>query len=281
MRAMGTWFALAFMPAQRRHSRAWLRLALGREPRIGEVFRHFFAFEESLMLKLRVIDGLFHRCDYAPDATGFRDWLQGDYPALLGTFHVGVSDLLGFLLGDREKRLVHLVRLRVGNSHDTDALTARFGAHLKFVWINKPEEMLFALKEAAAAPGAIAMQCDRVEFASRAEPFEFFGGQRLFPFTIYHLSRVFQRPVVLSIGLQVDADHSVLHDSPVFRPVPGESREETRLRGRAHFQVFLQKLEGLLRQHPWAWFNFTPLNPPAASDRVDDGGGVGVGAPQP
>src|SRR5688500_17056054 len=48
-RKFGTWFALATMPEQRAHSRAYLRAITGRQPSLREVFRHFFAFEEFLM----------------------------------------------------------------------------------------------------------------------------------------------------------------------------------------------------------------------------------------
>lgn len=267
LRVAGTWVALVAMPRQRRHSRAYLRVVLGREPGWRDLFQHFFAFEESLMLKLRVIDGRDHSCRFDPVGGGFAQWMEEGFPVLLGTFHVGVSDLLGFLLGGKKKRQVHLVRLRVGNSDDTEALLRRFGDQVKVVWINEPADMLFALKEAASAPGAIALQCDRVEFSSRTEVFDFLGARRVFPFTLYHLARLFGRPVVLTVGLLESAGHSILHDSPVFWPIEGESPEAARLRAREHFQAFLSRLEALLRKEPWVWFNFTPLPPEAAPPR--------------
>jgi predicted LPLAT superfamily acyltransferase len=126
--------------------------------------------------------------------------------------------------------------------------------------------MLFALKEAAETSDAIAMQCDRVEFSSRAEVFDFLGARRLFPFTIYHLAHVFQRPVILSVGTPVSPTESLLHDSPVFWPDPDQSREVNIARGREHFQAFLFQLEELLRENPFLWFNFLPLNPPKEDD---------------
>jgi predicted LPLAT superfamily acyltransferase len=267
MRLAGTAVALAVMRTPRRHSREYLCAVFGRAPTRREVFRHFFAFTEALLLKLRVINGRPHRCDLAEDSTGYREWLPAGYPVLLGTFHIGPSDLLGFMLGSREHRLVHLVRLRVGNSHDTERLAAQAADYVRFVWVNDPRELLFALKNAAESGGAIAMQCDRLEFSARAEAFEFLGARRLFPFTIYELARLFQRPVILSFGVQESATRSVLHDSPVYRPAAAESREASHARAREHFQAFLRKLEVMLRAHPYLWFNFTPLNPPPPEDR--------------
>jgi len=304
LRALGTAIAMAGMPAQRQHSRAYLATVLGHPPTLGDVFRHFFAFEEALMLKLRVANGRAVPCDCTPSGQPFLDWLATGGPVLLGTMHVGVSDMLGFQLGGqvnsarnsqpsdmgettmprlpagtggtdvppvgleckisaKGKRRVYLVRQRVGNSHDTERLAARFGDWLRFIWVNDPGEMLFALKTAAATGDAIALQCDRVEFATRTEAFDFLGARRLFPVTIYHLARIFDRPVILTVGLPTPAGRSRLYGAPRFDLVPGEPRGAARARAHEHFQNFLRQVEGLLREQPYLWFNFAPLNPPA------------------
>jgi predicted LPLAT superfamily acyltransferase len=262
LRWIGTWIALVNMPAQRAHSRAYLRALTGREPTRREVFAHFFAFEEFLMLRLRVAHGAAHRGELAPDATGFRRLLETGEPALLGTFHVGHSDLTGFLLGPQENRRVFMVRQRVGNSHDTEVLGARFQKWVSFVWVNEPENLLFALKDAIGAGGSVALKCDRLEFSAKTEAFEFLGARRLFPFTIYHLALIFRRPVVLCVGMPAGPGLSVVHSSSLF--VPDASGKAANLaRAREHFQGFLVQLEALLREQPLLWFNFTPLNPPA------------------
>lgn len=267
LRALGTWIALTFMPAQRRHSRAYLALVLGRAPTLRDVFRHFFAFEESLMLRLRVANGRPVPCEINPSGQPFYDWLRAGTPALLGSMHVGVSDQLGFQLGDKGNCPIYLVRQRVGNSHDTEKLGALYGNRLRFIWINDPSEMLFALKDAAARPGAIALGCDRYEHSARAEAFEFLGARRLFPFTIYHLALIFQRPVYLSVGLPLGRDRTQLHGVPAFEPRSGESKAAALARAREHFQTFLQLVESLLREQPYQWFNFRELNPPAEEAR--------------
>jgi len=261
-RMLGTWVALANMPAQRVHSRAYLRAVTGREPTLREIFRHFFAFEEFLMLRLRIAHGLAHRGELAPDATGFRELRASGETALLGTFHVGHSDLTGFLLGPQEGRRVFMVRQRVGNSHDTEVLGSRFGSWVSFIWVNDPSNLLFALKDAIAAGGSVALKCDRLEFSAKTEAFEFLGARRQFPFTIYHLALIFRVPVVLSLGLPAGPGRSTVWSSPLFRP-DGAGKAANLVRARAHFQEFLLRLESLLRDDPWLWFNFTPLNPPA------------------
>lgn len=260
LRMMGTWFALAGMPAQRAHSRAYLKAVNRREPTLLEVFRHFFAFEEFLMLRLRVAGGSKHRGILSPDAHGFREFLASNSPALLGTFHVGHSDLTGFLLGPQEQRRVFMVRQRVGNSHDTDILGARFGKWLTFIWVNEAENLLFALKDAIASGGSVALKCDRLEFSAKTDVFEFLGARRRFPFTIYHLAQIFDVPVVLSVGFPHARGETIIYSSP--RYVPDVSNKAASLeRARAHFQEFLRFVEAKLHEMPEQWFNFLELNP--------------------
>ena len=259
LRYAGTWVAVLAMPRQRRCSRDYLRAVLGREPGLAGVHRHFFEECEALMLKLRVADGLPYRCVLEPEAVDLDGWLAREFPVLFGTFHVGNSDLTGFMLAGQERRRVHLVRLRVGNSHDTDALTSRFGDLLRFVWVNEPAELLFALKEAGASGDAVALQCDRREHSARSESFHFLGAERVFPFTIYHLSLIFERPVILSFGEPDGPNRSIVRASPAFVPVAGEPREAALVRARAHFQAFLRRVEAHLRTHPYQWLNFLPL----------------------
>lgn len=259
---VGVGIAVLGMPRQRRRSREYLALVLGRAPTGADVFRHFHAFAQVLLTKLRAAGGTPHRCEVAPDGrAGFFALARDPAPALFGTMHLGHSDLLGYLLADFRKR-VSIVRLRVGNSRDTRELGRRFGAWVEFLWVNEPANIPFALKDALARGCSVALQCDRPEFSARLEPFAFLGARRRFPFTLYHLAFVFGAPVILCVGLPAGRDATCIHASPVYRPTG--DRAADRARAREHFQAFLAQIEALLRAHPYQWFNFGPLNPPAA-----------------
>lgn len=260
---IGTWIGLANMPVQRAHSRAYLRLVLGREPTLVEVWRHFFAFTDSLMLKLRAARGVRVAGHLEPEnAAAFEALVASGRPALFGTFHFGDSDLLGFLLGERG-RSVSLLRLRVDNSTDTRLLGERFG-NVSFLWVNDPSNLLFELKNALQAGQSLAMKCDRLEFSAKAEAFRFLGEWRLFPFTIYHLAVLFQRPVVFCVALPGAARDSLrVFASSVFEPDATLDRAANLQRARQHFQGVLAHLETLVRQQPLQWFNFLPMNPVA------------------
>jgi len=198
----GAAVAMALMTNQRNCSREYLTAALGRPPRLTEIWGHFYAFARFLLIKLRVARGVHHwgRMDPTHDGN-FEAFMAREEPAFFGTFHFGQSDLLGYLLGSRFRRRVFMVRLQMGNATDTRLLGRLFGQWVSFIWVNRPEDLLFALKDAVASGGSLAMQCDRLEFTAKTEPFDFLGGRRMFPFTIYHLAVLFGRPVVFCTGI--------------------------------------------------------------------------------
>jgi predicted LPLAT superfamily acyltransferase len=260
----GTWVGLACMPAQRAHSRGYLATVLGRPPRLLEVWRHFFAFADYLMLKLRSSRGAPVTCTVAPENAAELAALTGSgRPAFFGSFHFGGSDLLGYLLSELGRR-VTILRMRVGNSDDTRLLAERFGGQVSVLWINDPANLLFDLKTAIEAGESLALKCDRLEHSAKTAALRFLGATRLFPFTIYHLAILFNKPVVFCTAVPSGAPDALLvHASTIFTPDPAAGRVANTAAAQRHFQMVLTQLEGLVREHPFQWFNFLPLNPEA------------------
>lgn len=259
----GTWVALAFMPERRGHSRDYLGVVLGRPARLTEQWRHFLTFMDSWMLNLRAGDGAALSCELDDEnGEAFETLMRSGQPALFGTFHFGCSDLLGYLLGERGRR-VSILRLQVGNSHDTALLGRRYGGRASFLWINDPASLIFDLKAAIEDGRSLALKCDRLEFSAKAEPFHFLGVKRIFPFTIYHVALLFGLPVVFCVAVPEAGPNGMrIISSPVFMPAPTAGRAANLQAARLHFQGVLDQLESLLRARPFQWFNFLPLNPP-------------------
>lgn len=258
---LGTWFALPVMPEQRRASLDYLRTLTGRSVGLRAVHRHFFALMENLWTRLRVGGGREHHFHFAENNphTAFEALARSPEPVIFGSLHVGQSDLLGCFLRNFGRR-VHVIRLRVANAYDQEQLAARFADSLRFIWVNEPRELFFALKESLDSGAALALQCDRVEFGTRHAGFRFLGADRLFPVTIYHLAYLYRRPVVFAFSFPSGRDCGVVHAGPILPPPTG-NREDYFARAHAHFQQVLYQLETLLREHPYQWFNFTRLNP--------------------
>lgn len=265
VRQLGTWAAVGLMPTQRRHSREYLTAVLGRRPRRRDVYRHFLAFTEFLVLRLRVAHGRHQPARFAPGTDDFAAFMADPQPTLLGSFHLGHSDLLGFLFSGKTEHRVFMVRERRGNSEDVERLLGRYRRWVTIVWADEGENLLFTLKEAIASGGSIALKCDRLAYSARTEGFTFLGARREFPFTIYHLALIFQRPVLLAFGLPGPDGESVVSSSPRWIPEPRLSKAENLARAQEHFQAFLGQVEAALRADPYQWFNFIPLNPVRAA----------------
>ena len=267
---IGTWIAWATLPRQRACSREYLRLALGHEPTTREVWKHFRAYTEYLILRLSICEGGEPKVRFAEGhGDDLRAWLAEGRATLYGTMHVGHSDLLGFLLGNLGGR-AHMVRKKVGNSDDIDRLASRYAGSVSFIWINDWNRLILAMNDALRSGCSLAMQCDRFEYSSKREGFEFFGRRLLFPFTIYHLAIMHSLPVTLSYAVSTNDDPEaiVVHMPPIFHPREGHAhREENFAAAREHFQGFLSMIEAQLRRTPYLWFNFTPMNP-ACPDEV-------------
>lgn len=261
----GTALAAVIMPRQRKWSREYLRLALGREPCWEDIRQHFHAFGRYLLLRLAIAHGHEPRVRFAAGhGDELRAWLAGGKPALYGTVHLGNSDLVGFFLGQIGGR-IHMIRKQVGNSEDTDRLARRYASHVTFIWINDWSRLILAMNDALRAGCSLAMQCDRPEYSSKLESFRFFGIERQFPFTIYYLAIMHERPVVLSYAIpdEDDPEVTVVFVLPMFHPNPSAKRAANFAAARAHFQAFLETVEAQLRLSPFLWFNFTSMNPPS------------------
>ena len=274
---LGAWISLLTMWRQRAASREYLRLIFGRNPTLGEVWEHFYEFAKYLALRLEICGERVPQVDFAPgDGDELRAWIASERPALYGTMHVGHSDLVGFSIGNLGER-VYMIRKHVGNSLDTERLARRYSEAVTFIWINDWSRLIIAMNEALSAGNSLAMQCDRPEYSSKHEGFQFLGARRKFPFTIYYLSIMYGLPVVLSYAVPHadDATATVVHMLPMFHPQPARTRRENFAEAREHFQGFLDAVEAQLRLTPYQWFNFTPMNPPMStpSAALASGGG--------
>jgi len=256
---LGVWIAVLAFPGPRQNSRRYLTAVLGRPPLLREIWRHYREFTRMHMLRLNVAAGQPHTCRATPGCDDFSSLMVSQRPALLGTFHIGDSDLLGFFLG-QFRRHIYMVRFRLGDPNFLRQFATQCSTWVTFIWVNDTGNLLFALKDAVVSGGTVAMKCDRVAHSSKLEAFQFLGAQRQFPFTIYHLGLMFQRPVTFCVSIPSGPHESEIRGFPVFEP-NSDSKESNLQRARDHFQGVLSEIEVLLRSHPFLWFNFSPLNP--------------------
>jgi len=262
---IGSLVGLCIMPLQRGFSRAYLKDALGRAPTWIDCWNHFTAFSEFLVRRFDAAGGsevVFESLDGSKER--LIAFTEAHKQALHGTFHFGNSDLMGFWLSEFDLS-IRMVRYQVGNSNDLKWLERRFGDKVGFLWVNQPENLLFALKDAVADQHNIAMKCDRIEHSSKHEEFDFLGAKRIFPFTIYYLSILFDLPVVFTVGVPTSRHGTCVYSSDAYYPV-GKNKAEKLENARIHFQSTLKLLNQLVRKYPYQWFNFLDAVPIADQD---------------
>lgn len=265
LRRLGAAIAVLLMPERRRSSRSYLTAVLKRPATLRDVIRHFTAFTDAMVLKLQVAHGRPHRADWAENAGEFRAVLERREQALLGSLHLGHSDITGFLLATELHQPIVMVRERRENSGDIDPMLARAEGGVSVIWVNHRENLLYALKDALLSGQTVAMKCDRAEYSAKSAAFTFLGSRHRFPTTIYHLGIIFNLPVLHAFSVPGGPGESVVHCSPAWRPDPALDRSRNLELAEQHFQRFLLQVETTLRQHPYQWFNFTPLHPVAPS----------------
>jgi predicted LPLAT superfamily acyltransferase len=252
--------SLCIMKEQRYYSRKFLRDALGREPNWRDSWRHFTEFSEFLVRRFEVAGGKVPVFDDSDESqVELIKLADRKEQTIHSTFHFGNSDLMGFWLTKFDLS-IRMVRYQVGNSNDLKWLEKRFGDKVGFLWVNRPENLLFELKGAVQDGYNIALKSDRIEHSSRLERFVFLGKERWFPFTVYYLSILFDLPVVHSFGVAVGQFKTRIYSSTIYRPT-GSSKSEKLESARTHFESTLVLLERLVRDYPYQWFNFLDSNP--------------------
>jgi predicted LPLAT superfamily acyltransferase len=263
---MGSLIAMSGMRPQRKSSRRYLRIVLGREPTLRDVWRHFYAFAQTLVFRLEVgssKDPKLHLPHWQGDA--FMTLVRSHAQIFYGTFHIGCADLLGYELSEGFCP-VYMIRLKKANSHDTERFERSYQG-VKFLWANDPQSVLFGIHKAIGEGASITMQCDRADYASRNEEFEFFGEKRPFPITIYHLSAIYKMPVAFCFAIY-NGRHVETYAPKPFQPVG--TKKEILQAGREHFQEVLRLVEQLLKDNPYQWFNFDEKEPGPTDGKAQD-----------
>lgn len=280
-------YFLAFAPRARRASRAYLRRALGREPRLADLYRHFFSFAATIHDRLYLINDRFDLFDIrvvgedvmraavgAPDSVlakpGVRAGAQRPLPAppLRGTGSAADGQgvfLLGAHLGSFEA-LRALGRERTGlrvvmvmyedNARRLNELLAAINpaARQDIVALGRLDSML-AVRDRLAEGALVGMLGDRTLGDEATHEVGFLGATVRLPLGPLRLAAMLRRPVIFMTGLYLGGNRYRLHFEPLadFSATPAGGREAA---VRAALERYAARLETHCRNAPYNWFNF-------------------------
>ncbi|HET7755814.1 MAG TPA: hypothetical protein VFK87_01030, partial [Steroidobacteraceae bacterium] len=113
-----------FAPTARRHSRAYLRRALGRDPTARERFRQIYAFASTILDRLYLLQGRYDLFDISIEGEPLmRATLERGSGAFLLGAHLGSFEVMG-AVGRRQSGLRVVMAMYEDNASKLNALVA-------------------------------------------------------------------------------------------------------------------------------------------------------------
>ncbi|MGH8441790.1 MAG: lipid A biosynthesis acyltransferase [Nevskiaceae bacterium] len=252
-----TAYFLLFAGSARRASRNYLRRALGREPRLADVARHFHALAavtlDRMFLLRRGPQGFDVQIHRPPEVDALADRASG---CLLVLAHLGGYEALRLGLSRRTRPLRILMDLAVGRK--LMSLLTALNPDMAEQVIDASERgpgLVLKLREALEQGAFVGIMADRATAEERAIEADFFGDRARFAIGPWMLASGVGVPVILAFGLYRGGNRYDLHLELFSERIvlPRGSREEA---VRAHVQHYASRLEHYARLAPYNWFNF-------------------------
>jgi predicted LPLAT superfamily acyltransferase len=247
-------YFVLFDPTARRASREFLGAVTNRRVRWTEVFEHVYSFASTLLDRVYMAAGEFHRFRVTIEGDDLvRNVLASGKGCMMLGSHLGSFDLLMLankaFKGHPVNIMMHVdARARVRQIAGID------DSQSKLIALGRPDSFLrgYELLERGEVVAALA---DRVDGSGASLDALFLGQTASFPLGPHILAARAQVPVVLCFGLyEGGADYRI--EFVDFGPAAA-----VECRG-AMFQATIDRyaclLEQAARRHPKNWFNFYP-----------------------
>lgn len=263
-------FAVAYFvatsPSVRRASRAYLRRCLKRNPNLGEVYRHVYAFASTIHDRVYIFNGRHDLFDLRITGAGE---LQADIAN-----HGGVL-LLGAHFGSFEMARAasrHFPDLKVymamypDNARKLRNTLAAISpsATQDIIDLGRIDALLTAhlrLSEGAV----VGILADRAIRSDDFVPIPFLEEPAYFPTGPFRFAALLRRPVYFIAGIYREKNRYTIHferlSDPVHAPQDRQARADQIRRN------YVSALERQCRSAPYNWFNFYDFWQPPAQNR--------------
>lgn len=255
-----TIYFLIFSPSAARHSRRFLRRALGRQPVFKDHYRHILCFASTLLDRVYLLRA--GPDDFKITLTGHvkvAEAARQDPGCFLVGAHLGSFESLR-VVGDQIGGLKVAMVMYPDNARllnqTLEALAPKTKPHV--IALGQAAAML-AVRDWLDAGGVAGILGDRSLHAdpqaTRALRVPFLGKEAEFIDGPMRLAALLKRRVFFMVGLyQGGAHYDVrLHELADFRDVAPHDRE---IRIREAMLAYVATLETLAREAPYNWFNF-------------------------
>ena len=249
-------YFFTFAPTARRHARAYLRRALGREPGAADRFRHVLTFATTIHDRVYLMKDRLDLFDISVEGEELvRNALEAGNGAFLMGAHVGSFDLIR-AVGQRQPGLQVAMAMYEDNARRVNAMLAAINPAAKpdVIALGHMDAML-KVQEYLGRGAFVGVLGDRTLGNEATHKVEFLGQLARFPTGAMRAAAIMRRPVIFMIGLYRGGNRYHV----VFDTLADFSRMQTGQRDaavRAAIGRYALLLEKHVRSDPYNWFNF-------------------------
>jgi predicted LPLAT superfamily acyltransferase len=249
-------YFFTFAPTARRHARAYLRRALGREPTAADRFRHILTFATTIHDRVYLMKERFDLFDISiAGEPVVREALGAGNGAFMMGSHVGSFEIIR-TVGRRQPGLRVAMAMYEDNARQVNAMLTAVNPAAKpqVIALGHMDAML-KIREALDHGAFVGVLGDRTLGDEATLKVSFLGQPARFPIGAMRAAAIMRRPVVFMIGLYRGANRYHV----AFEPLADFSNIEPRQREaavNAAVQRYAALLEQYVRDDPYNWFNF-------------------------
>lgn len=257
-----TLYFLCFAPTARRHSARYLQRVLGRAPTLADRYRHFHAFASTVLDRIYFVRGAMHEFDLRVTGGDLVDatLAEGRGAFMLGA-HIGSFEALHAVGESRPGMRVAMV-MYPDNARLIHGVLQAVAPDFKLgiIPIGRPGSTL-AIRDWLDGGGLAGLLGDRflpsdpARAGSVAVPF--LGVTARFTDGPLRLAQLLRRRVVFMVGLYLGGRRYDVRFEPLadFSERVDDPAERERLVLQA-VHAYVARLEALVREAPYNWFNF-------------------------
>jgi predicted LPLAT superfamily acyltransferase len=252
-------YFMIFAPAARRASREYLSLALGRTPRIWNVFRHFYVHANVLLDRVYIVVGGTRRFALRIDGLDLiENQVRSKQGCILLGAHIGSFEILRALAGDYGVRVKAMMYFNASQKFNQMLTSLRPSFTEDLIPLGDPTSLI-AAGHFVRDGGLVALLGDRVVGSEKTADALFFGRPVAFPIGALLLSTIARVPIILFVGLYEGRGTYNIKFEKLSEPVPGGRHALSDAVVSAWIQAYAQRLEHYCRMRPYNWFNFFPI----------------------
>jgi predicted LPLAT superfamily acyltransferase len=256
-----------FAPTARRHSRRYLRLALGRPPSAGDRFRQILSFATTIHDRVYLINGQFELFHITIEGESLmRAQSNSGRGALLMGAHMGSFEVM-HSLGRRQRGLQVAMAMYEENARKISATLAAINPRMvaDIIALGQIEAML-KIAERLDSGAFIGMLGDRTLGSEPVQAVTLLGERAYLPIGPMRAAAILRCPVFFMVGLYRGKNvyHVVFEQIADFAATPAGARQAAVTAGIDRYAAVLDKY---CRSDPYNWFNFHDFwrKPPEAA----------------